>query len=124
MLDPIVAIRYRITFEPEETITMDMVTGIAETKEICQGLINKYQDNKSHKDRVFEMAWTHSQVVLRQINASEADAQLYGLLASSILFANASFRADPAILINNHRQQSGLWGICYFRRFTYCSFKN
>ncbi|MBK5244544.1 MAG: glycosyl transferase family 36 [Eubacteriaceae bacterium] len=110
VLDPIVAIRLRITLEPEETITIDVVTGIAETKEICQGLINKYYDNKFHKDRVFEMAWSHSQVVLRQINASEADAQLYGSLASSILFANASFRADPAILINNHQQQSGLWG--------------
>jgi cyclic beta-1,2-glucan synthetase len=110
VLDPIVAIRYKISLAPDETIAIDMVTGIAETKEICQGLINKYQDNTPHKDRVFEMAWTHSQVVLRQINASEADAQLYGRLASSILFANASFRADSAILINNHRQQSGLWG--------------
>ncbi len=110
VLDPIVAIRYRINLEPEETFTIDMVTGIAETKEVCMGLVNKYYNNKSHKDRVFEMAWSHSQVVLRQLNASEADAQLYGRLASSILFANASFRADPAILINNHRQQSGLWG--------------
>jgi len=110
VLDPIVAIRYRIILEPEETISVNMVTGIAATREICQGLINKYQDNKSHKDRVFEMAWTHSQVVLRQINASEGDAQLYGRLASSMLFANALFRADPAVLINNHRQQSGLWG--------------
>ncbi len=110
VLDPIVAIRYKITLEPEETITFDMVTGVAETKELCQGLINKYQDNKAHKDRVFEMAWTHSQVILRQIDASEADAQLYGRLAGAILFANAAFRADPAILINNHRRQSGLWG--------------
>ncbi len=110
VLDPIVAIRYRIALEPDEIVTMVMVTGIAETKEICEALIIKYQDNNAHKDRVFEMAWTHSQVVLRQINASEGDAQLYGRLASSILFANASFRADPAILINNHRQQSGLWG--------------
>lgn len=110
VLDPIVAIRYKIKIESDETVTIDMVIGIAESKEICQGLINKYQDNKSHKDRVFEMAWTHSQVVLRQINSSEADAQLYGRLASSILFTNASFRADPAILINNHKQQSGLWG--------------
>jgi cyclic beta-1,2-glucan synthetase len=109
VLDPIVAIRYRITLEPGERITLDMVTGIAKTKEICQGLINKYQDNTPHKDRVFEMAWTHSQVLLRQINASEGDAQLYGRLASSVLFANASFRADPSILINNHRQQSALW---------------
>jgi cyclic beta-1,2-glucan synthetase len=110
VLDPIVAIRYKIILEPEEIATIDMVIGIGETKEICQGLINKYQDNTPHKDRVFEMAWTHSQVVLRQINASEADAQLYGRLASSIIFTNTSFRADPSILINNHRQQSGLWG--------------
>ncbi|HEV7231489.1 MAG TPA: glucoamylase family protein [Bacteroidia bacterium] len=109
VLDPVVAIRYKITLDPEETIALDMVTGIAETKEACQNLVDKYQD-KHHKDRVFEMAWTHSQVVLRQINATEADAQLYGLLASSVLFANAAFRADPAILINNHRGQSGLWG--------------
>jgi len=109
VLDPIVSIRYKINLEPEETVTLDMVIGIAETKEICTNLIDKYQD-KHHKDRVFELAWTHSQVVLRQINASEADAQLYGSLASSILFMNAVFRADSAILISNHRGQSGLWG--------------
>ena len=109
VLDPIVAIRYKITLEPEETILVDMVTGIAETREICKGLIDKYQD-KHHRDRVFELAWTHSQVVLRQINASAVEAQLFGKLASSILFSNSSLRADPTILINNHRGQSGLWG--------------
>ncbi|HTA27072.1 MAG TPA: glucoamylase family protein, partial [Bacteroidia bacterium] len=109
VLDPIVAIRYKITLQPEETVTVDMVIGVAETEEICNNLINKYQD-KHHKDRVFELAWTHSQVVLRQINASEADAQLYGRLASSVIFPNYAFRADPAILINNYRGQSGLWG--------------
>ena len=108
VLDPIVAIRYKITLKPEESVKMDMVIGMAETKEVCQNLVDKYQD-KHHKDRVFELAWTHSQVILRQINASEADAQLYGSLAGSILFANSAFRADPAILISNHRGQSGLW---------------
>ena len=109
VLDPIVSIRYKIELMPNETATIDMIIGIAETKEACAGLVDKYQD-KHHYDRVFELAWTHSQVVLRQINASEGDAQLYGRLASSILFTNSAFRADPAILINNHRGQSGLWG--------------
>lgn len=110
VLDPIAAIRYKISLEPDEKVTIDMVTGITESRELSLALIKKYQDNKPHKDRVFELAWTHSQVVLRQINATESDAQLYARLASSILFSNASLRADPAILINNHRQQSGLWG--------------
>ncbi|HCS19717.1 MAG TPA: cyclic beta 1-2 glucan synthetase, partial [Bacteroidetes bacterium] len=109
VLDPIVAIRYKISMEPDEVLILDLVTGMAKTKELCNYLIGKYQD-KHHKDRVFELAWTHSQVVLRQINASEADAQLYGRLASPVLYMNALFRADPAILISNRRQQSGLWG--------------
>ncbi len=109
VLDPIVSIRYKISVEPDEVVILDMVTGMAKTKEVCNYLIGKYQD-KHHKDRVFELAWTHSQVVLRQINATEADAQLYGRLASPVLFMNALFRADPAILISNRRQQSGLWG--------------
>lgn len=109
VLDPIVAIRYKVTLKPDEAAIFNMVIGITESKDLCQGLINKYQD-QSNKDRVFEMAWTHSQVVLRQINALETDAQLYGRLASSIIYSNPLFRADPVILINNRRQQSGLWG--------------
>jgi cellobiose phosphorylase len=108
VLDPIASIRYKITIEPDETVTLDMILGIGETREICQGLIDKYQD-KHHKDRVFELAWTHSQVVLRQINATESDAQLYTRLANSILFINPALRADQSILVKNHKGQSGLW---------------
>src|SRR5581483_7200559 len=40
----------------------------------------------------------------------EADAQLYGRLESSILYANAAHRANPSLLMKNRRGQSGLWG--------------
>ena len=109
VLDPIVAIRYRITLDPEESASVNVVSGIGETRDVCLGLVEKYQDRRL-ADRVFELAWTHSQVVLRQLNATEADAQLYGRLASSILYANSSLRADPSVLIKNRRGQSGLWG--------------
>ena len=49
-------------------------------------------------------------MLLQQLNATEADAQLYGRLASSIIYANSSLRADPSVLIKNGRGQSGLWG--------------
>ena len=109
VLDPIVAIRYRITLDPEESATINIVTGIGETRDACLGLVEKYQDRRL-ADRVFDLAWTHSQVVLRQINATEADAQLYCRLASSVIYANASLRADASVLIKNRRGQSGLWG--------------
>ena len=109
VLDPIVAIRCRITLDPEESATIDMVSGIGDTRDVCLGLIEKYHDRRL-ADRVFDLAWTHSQVVMRQLNATEADAQLYGRLANSVLYANPSLRADPGDLIKNRRGQSGLWG--------------
>jgi len=109
VLDPIAAIRYAITLDPEQTATIDMVIGMGESRDAVLGLAEKYQDRRL-ADRVFDLAWTHAQVVLRQINASEADAQLYGRLANSVVYANASLRADTGILMQNRRGQSGLWG--------------
>ncbi|MHB8882429.1 MAG: GH36-type glycosyl hydrolase domain-containing protein [Thermodesulfovibrionales bacterium] len=109
VLDPIVAIRYRITLDPDASATIDIVSGLGENRDVCMGLVEKYQDRR-FADRVFDVAWTHSQVLLRQLNVTESDAQLYGRLASSIIYANSSLRADTDILKKNHRGQSGLWG--------------
>jgi cyclic beta-1,2-glucan synthetase len=109
VLDPIAAIRHRITIEAGSTATIDMVTGVGETRQAALNLVDKYQD-RSLADRVFELAWTHSQVVLRQLNATEADSQLYARLAGSVLYANASLRAAAGVLVRNRRTQSGLWG--------------
>jgi len=109
VLDPIVSIRYRITLDPEQSATIDMVSGIGETHDVCAGLVEKYQDRRL-ADRVFDLAWTHSQVMLQQLIATETEAQLYGRLAGSIVYANSSLRADMSILKRNNRGQSGLWG--------------
>ncbi|MFA5074367.1 MAG: glucoamylase family protein, partial [Nitrospirota bacterium] len=109
VLDPIAAIRFRIVLDPEKPTIINLVTGVAETRDVCLDLIQKYQDRRLAW-RVFDLAWTHNQVILHQLNASEPDAQLYGRLAGSILYANAGLRAEPGILIKNQRGQSGLWG--------------
>ncbi|HEY5861953.1 MAG TPA: glucoamylase family protein, partial [Casimicrobiaceae bacterium] len=109
VLDPIAAIRHLFTLEAGASATIDMVTGAGETKEAVLQLVDRYQD-RSLADRVFELTWTHSHVVLRQLNATEADAQLYGRLAGSVIYANASLRAESSVLVRNRRGQSGLWG--------------
>jgi len=109
VLDPIVSIRYHVTLGPGESATVNIVTGIAETRARALELVEKYRD-RGMAERVSELAWTHAQVVLRQLNASEIDAQLYGRLASSIIYANSSMRTDASVLIKNRRGQSGLWG--------------
>ena len=109
VLDPIVSIRYSLTLDPDQSVSVDMVTGMAETRDIAVLLIDKYQDRRL-ADRALDLAWTHSQVVLRQLNANEVDAQLHARLASSVIYANAGLRADASVLIRNRRGQSGLWG--------------
>jgi cellobiose phosphorylase len=109
VLDPIVAIRQQVILEPDQTATIDLVTGAAAARDTAEHLIERYQD-RHLADRVFDLAWTHNQVVLRQFGITEAEAQEYERLAGSMIFANASMRADANVILKNRRGQSGLWG--------------
>jgi len=109
VLDPVVSIRHVIHLKPNEMVRVDLITGVGETRDSVVAMMDKYHDPRL-ADRVFELAWTHSQVLLRQLNASEADAQVYGRLAGSIVYASSLHRARPAVLARNRRGQSGLWG--------------
>jgi len=109
VLDPVVCIRQVIQLGPNETARVDLVTGVGETREAVAAIMNKYHDPQL-ADRVFELAWTHSQILLRQLNASETDAQGYGRLAGSVVYTSALRRAKASVLTRNRRNQSGLWG--------------
>jgi cyclic beta-1,2-glucan glucanotransferase len=108
VLDPIAAIRRVISLSADESVTVQIISGVADTREAALALVEKYCD-RHFVDRAFEMAWFQSQEVLRHINASEADAQIYGRLASSVIYANALRRAMPSIITRNRLGQSGLW---------------
>ncbi|HSW22325.1 MAG TPA: glucoamylase family protein, partial [Burkholderiaceae bacterium] len=109
VLDPVAATRRVITLEPEQTVLVDIVYGAADSREACLVLAHKMTDRRL-ADRVFELAWTHSQVMLRQLNASEADAQTYARLANTVVYSQPTLRANAAMLLRNRRGQSGLWG--------------
>jgi hypothetical protein len=108
VLDPIVAIRSRVVLEPDETARIHVVTGMAETRDAALGLIERYRDRHA-ADRVFELSWTHSQVVQRRLEATSAETQLYERLASNVLYANPTLRAPSSLLARNRGGQSGLW---------------
>jgi cyclic beta-1,2-glucan synthetase len=108
VLDPIAAIRRTIRLEPKESATVTLVGGIAPTREEIAGLVEKYQD-QTIADRCFELAWTHGLIMLRHLNATEAEAQLYGRLAGALLYNQTARRANPATLTRNQRGQRSLW---------------
>ncbi|HEV7925200.1 MAG TPA: glucoamylase family protein, partial [Verrucomicrobiae bacterium] len=108
VLDPIVALRRTVVLPPHETAIIDLVLGVTENRETALAHVEKYQSPRM-TDRAFDLAWTHSQVTLRHLNAKEREAQLYARLASALIYADPSRRASPGVLRNNRRGQSGLW---------------
>lgn len=108
VLDPIVSIRRTIHLDADQSAVVQIISGVASSREAALALIDKYCD-RHFVERAFEMAWFQSQEVLRMINASEADAQVYGRLASSVIYSSALRRVAHSVIARNQLGQSGLW---------------
>ncbi len=108
VLDPIVSLRRTLTLAPHASVTFTLVTGVAETREAALGWVGKYQ-NPLMVERAFDLAWTHNQVTLRHLNATETEAQLFGRMAGALLYADQTLRASRAVIRSNRRGQNNLW---------------
>jgi cyclic beta-1,2-glucan synthetase len=108
VLDPIVSLRRAVVVPPHGSVIVDLVFGVTDSREAALTQVGKYQSSRM-ADRAFDLAWTHSQVTLYQLNATEAEAQLYGRLAGALIYADPARRANSGVLRNNRRGQSGLW---------------
>ncbi len=109
VLDPVAASRCTLTLEAGQSVLVDIAYGAAHSREACIALAHRVMDRRL-ADRVLELAWTHGQVVLRQLNTSEASAQTYARLAGPVVHAQPTLRAEAGTLLMNRRGQSGLWG--------------
>ncbi|HWQ18918.1 MAG TPA: glucoamylase family protein [Methanotrichaceae archaeon] len=107
-LDPCAAIRCSVVIDPGETARVNFITGAAGSRDAALGLAAKYRDFRM-AERISDLAWTHGQVVLQQLNASEAEIQRYERLASAVIYPSLTWRASFSIISSNRSGQSGLW---------------
>jgi cyclic beta-1,2-glucan synthetase len=108
VLDPIISLRRTVTLAANESTIIDLVVGVTENREAALAHVEKYQSPRM-ADRAFDLAWTHSQVTLHHLDATELEAQLYCRLAGALIYADPARRANLGVLANNRRGQSGLW---------------
>ena len=108
VLDPCIALRRSIVIPARKSVKVYVLLGMSDTYLGALSLSDKYQ-NIRMTDRAFELAWTHSQVVLYQLNITETEAQVFAKMAGSLVYANPLFRSDSNTVKNNKRGQSGLW---------------
>lgn len=108
VLDPIVALRSTVTLAPHGSAIINLVLGVTEGRETALAQVEKYQGARMF-ERAFDLAWTHSQVTLHHLNATEREAQSYRQLAGALIYADPARRANHSLLRTNRRGQSGLW---------------
>jgi cellobiose phosphorylase len=106
VLDPIVAIRQEIILDPDQTATIDLVTGAAVARDTAEHLIQRYQD-RHLANRVFDLAWTHNQVVLQQFGISRRRRRNTSASPSDD-FRHASLRRRQRHLRNRGQSACGL----------------
>ena len=108
VLDPVVALRRTVTIPPYGTATINLIVGVAETREHAITHVEKYQTIQM-AERAFDLAWTHNQVTLYHLNISETEAQLYSRMAGSLIYAVPARRATSTVLLANRQAKSSLW---------------
>ena len=110
MLDPIVAIRSTVVIEPDETARVDLVTGVAETREAALALVEKYHDRAPGRPRLRAGldAQPGGAAPAQRHRGRRAALRPAGRLRSST--PTPLLRAAASVIATNRRGQSGLWG--------------
>jgi cyclic beta-1,2-glucan synthetase len=107
-LDPVMSVRRVVRLAPGESVTLDAVWGVAPDRDAAFALLDRY-DDPHLATRVFELARMHSQILLHELQATEANAQLFGRMACSLLYLNPRLRARADLVAGNRKGQSALW---------------
>jgi cyclic beta-1,2-glucan synthetase len=106
VLDPIVSLRRSFGLAPNQTVRVDFVLGVTETREAALALTEKYHHAPAI-DRSFDLA--RIDVTLSELGVTESEARIYARLAGALIYANPAYRPASSVLRANRGGQSGLW---------------
>ena len=108
VLDPVIAIRARLHLEPGQSGSVAFTTIIATSREQAFELADRYHDPHAAQ-RALDLAWTSTQVELRELGISPADAAVFQELAGHLLYGTPTLRAPQEELLRNEGSQPLLW---------------
>jgi cyclic beta-1,2-glucan synthetase len=108
VLDPIFALRTRVRIEPGQSASVAFTTLVTTTKERAFELADRYHHPHA-AERALELAWTSTEIELRGLDITPADAALYQDLARYLLYPSPAMRAPRDVLDRNDGTQQQLW---------------
>ncbi len=108
VLDPIFAIRQRVTIPPGATVRVSFWTAVASSRELLLPLIEKYKDGTAFA-RSATLAWTHGLVELRHLGIDADEAMLFQQLAGALAYSSPALRASELVLQSGALGFGALW---------------
>ncbi|HJU64613.1 MAG TPA: hypothetical protein VJ596_03000, partial [Gemmatimonadaceae bacterium] len=108
VLDPILALRTRVRLAPGKSASVAFTTLVATTRERLFELAGRYHEPYTAQ-RALDLAWTSTQVELRELGITPTDAAVYQELAGTLFFGGETLRAPRKELRRNRGSQSLLW---------------
>ncbi len=108
VLDPIFALRARVTLAPGRSASVAFTTLVATTPERAFELADRYH-HPNAAQRALDLAWTSTHIELRELGITPADAAVFQDLAGYLLYPIPGLRASSAELRRNTGAQNLLW---------------
>jgi cyclic beta-1,2-glucan synthetase len=108
VLDPIFALRTRVRLAPGQSTAVAFTTLVAPSRERAFALADRYHDAHA-AERSLDLAWTSTQIELRELEVSPADAAVFQDLAGYLFYPNPLLSAPTAELEADRGSQQQLW---------------
>jgi cyclic beta-1,2-glucan synthetase len=108
VLDPIFAIRVRVRLEPGQSASVAFTTLVADSAKRAFALADRYHEPNTSQ-RALDLAWTATQVELRELGASPSEASVFQELAGHLFYSYPELRAPEAEVRANTGSQPLLW---------------
>jgi cyclic beta-1,2-glucan synthetase len=108
VLDPIFAIRRRVSVPAGGVTRVTFWTMVAESPDALLDLVDRHRDPSAF-ERAATLAWTQAQVQLRHLGISHADAADFQTLGGMVQRGDGRLRASGRQILDGAMPQSALW---------------
>jgi cyclic beta-1,2-glucan synthetase len=108
VLDPVFAIRSKMTLLPGESAVVTFCTGVGESRAEVMRIAERYHDLRNVQ-RGFEISWAYHQTALKHLGITPAQSHLFQRLASGLLYPDRSRRGSRDLAGHSRVSQPDLW---------------
>ena len=108
VLDPVFALRTRVVVEPGRSASVAFTTLVATSREQAFELAGRYHDSHAAQ-RALDFAWTSTQIELRELGITPANAAVFQEIATQLLYPGGSLRPPNDEVRRNQGSQPQLW---------------